>query len=75
MAVRTAADLGATVINISSVACTAGAALRDRALGAAVAYAVDVKDAVIVVAAGNVGPGGNCPQQNPPPESRTAART
>ena len=29
--------------------------LHDRALGAAVAYAVDVKDAVIVVAAGNVG--------------------
>ncbi|HUM00594.1 MAG TPA: type VII secretion-associated serine protease mycosin [Mycobacterium sp.] len=68
MAVRTAADMGATVINISSVACTVGAALRDRALGAAVAYAVDVKDAVIVVAAGNVGPGGNCPQQNPPPD-------
>jgi membrane-anchored mycosin MYCP len=68
MAVRTAADTGATVINISSVACTAGAALRDRALGAAVAYAVDVKDVVIVVAAGNVGPGGNCPQQNPPPD-------
>ena len=68
MAVRTAADLGATVINISSVACTAGAALRDRALGAAVAYAVDAKDAVVVVAAGNVGPGGNCPQQNPAPD-------
>lgn len=68
MAVRTAADLGATVINISAVACTAGAALHDRALGAAVAYAVDVRDAVIVVAAGNVGPGGNCPQQNPPPD-------
>lgn len=68
MAVRTAADLEATVINISSVACTAGAALRDRALDAAVAYAVDVKDSVIVVAAGNVGPGGNCPQQNPTPD-------
>ncbi|MFZ0835692.1 MAG: type VII secretion-associated serine protease mycosin [Mycobacterium sp.] len=67
MAVRTAADLGATVINISAVACTEGVTLHDRALGAAVAYAVDVKDAVIVVAAGNVGPGGNCPQQNPPP--------
>lgn len=65
MAVRTAADLGATVINISSVACTSAAGLRDRALGAAVAYAVDVKDAVIVVSAGNVGPGGQCPQQNP----------
>ena len=69
MAVRTAADLGATVINISSVACTAGAALADRALGAALAYAVDIKDAVVVVAAGNVGPGGQCPQQNPPPEA------
>ena len=67
MAVRTAVDLGATVVNISAVACTEGATLHDRALGAAVAYAVDVKDAVIVVAAGNVGPGGNCPQQNPPP--------
>lgn len=65
MAVRTAADLGATVINISSVACNAG--IRDRALGAAVAYAVDVKDVVVVAAAGNVGPGGKCPQQNPPP--------
>ncbi|HZQ33500.1 MAG TPA: type VII secretion-associated serine protease mycosin [Mycobacterium sp.] len=67
MAVRRAADLGATVINISTVACNAGAGLRDRALGAAVAYAVDVKDAVVIVAAGNVGPGGRCPQQNPPP--------
>ncbi len=66
MAVRTAADLGATVINISSVACTAGAGLADRALGAAVAYAVDVKDSVVVSAAGNVGPGGGCPEQNPP---------
>lgn len=66
MAVRTAADMGATVINISSVACTAGAALADRALGAAVSYAVDVRDAVVVSAAGNVGPGGGCPQQNPP---------
>ncbi|MGE5697525.1 MAG: type VII secretion-associated serine protease mycosin [Candidatus Sericytochromatia bacterium] len=68
MAVRTAADLGATVINISAVACTVGTTLHDRALGAAVAYAVDVKDAVIVVAAGNVGRGGNCPQQNPAPD-------
>jgi membrane-anchored mycosin MYCP len=69
MAVRTAADLGATVINISSVACSASADLGDRALGAAVAYAVDVKDAVIVVAAGNVGPTGNCPRQNPAPDA------
>lgn len=67
MAVRTAADLGATVINISSVACAAGA-LDDRALGAALAYAVDVKDAVVVVAAGNVGGASQCPKQPEDPE-------
>ena len=67
MAVRTAADLGATVINISSVACDIGSAIHDRALGAALAYAVDVKDAVVVAAAGNVGYDHQCPQQNPPP--------
>lgn len=62
-AVRTAADLGASVINISSVACISiGSALDDRALGAALAYAVDTKNAVVVVAAGNSGPG-QCPAQ------------
>jgi membrane-anchored mycosin MYCP len=67
-AVRTAADLGATVINISSVACVAAAdPLDDRALGAALAYAVDVKNVVVVTAAGNVGGVGHCPEQNPPP--------
>ncbi len=66
-AVRTAADLGATVINISSVACVpAGAELDDRALGAALAYAVDVKNVVVVTAAGNVGGLGQCPGNNPP---------
>jgi membrane-anchored mycosin MYCP len=65
-AVRLAADLGATVINISSVACLAAAdALDDRALGAALSYAVDVKNAVVVAAAGNVGGHGSCPRQNP----------
>lgn len=65
-AVRTAADLGATVINISSVACVAADdALDDRALGASLAYAVDVKNVVVVAAAGNVGGPGHCPQQNP----------
>ncbi|MGY4712472.1 type VII secretion-associated serine protease mycosin [Mycolicibacterium sp. CBM1] len=63
MAVRTAADMGASVINISSVACTEST-LDDRALGAALAYAVDVKDAVVVTAAGNVGGAGQCPRQN-----------
>ncbi|QEN17375.1 type VII secretion-associated serine protease mycosin [Mycolicibacterium sp. ELW1] len=63
MAVRTAADMGSSVINISSVAC-AEANLDDRALGAALSYAVDVKDSVVVVAAGNVGGDGQCPGQN-----------
>ena len=62
-AVRTAADLGASVINISSVACIrTGSALDDRALGAALSYAVDVKNAVVVAAAGNTG-AGQCPAQ------------
>lgn len=66
-AVRTAADLGASVINVSSIACVeSSAALDDRALGAALAYAVDVKNVVVVAAAGNVGGVGQCPGQNPP---------
>jgi membrane-anchored mycosin MYCP len=66
MAVRTAADMGASVINISSIACVAATAkLDDRALGAALAYAVDVKNVVVVAAAGNVGGLGQCPDQNP----------
>ena len=69
-AVRTAADLGATVINISSVACLpADTDLDDRALGAALAYAVDVKNVVVVTAAGNVGGPGQCPG----PQSATVA--
>jgi membrane-anchored mycosin MYCP len=64
MAVRTAADLGATVINVSSVACVAARdGIDDRALGAALAYAVDVKNVVVVAAAGNVG--NQCPEHNP----------
>ena len=61
-AVRTAADLGATVINISSVACARDSALDDRPLGAALAYAVDTKNVVVVAAAGNAGTG-QCPAQ------------
>jgi membrane-anchored mycosin MYCP len=64
MAVRTAADMGATVINVSSVACLpVESGLDDRALGAALSYAVDIKNAVVVTAAGNVG--GQCDEQNP----------
>ena len=59
--------MGASVINVSSIACVAAAAaLDDRALGAALAYAVDVKNVVVVAAAGNVGGLGQCPDQNPP---------
>lgn len=68
-AVRAAADQGATVINISSVACLGVAdALDDRALGAALAYAVDTRNVVVVAAAGNVGGQGTCPNQNPLPD-------
>ncbi|MFV0496048.1 type VII secretion-associated serine protease mycosin [Mycobacterium sp.] len=73
-AVRTAADLGASVINISSVACVAvGEELDDRALGAALAYAVDVKNAVVVAAAGNTGGGARCPSQPPGVTPETVA--
>lgn len=74
-AVRSAADQGATVINISSVACLGVSdALDDRALGAALAYAVDVRNTVIVAAAGNVGGQGTCPKQNPFPDPPVSSR-
>ncbi|WP_395308110.1 type VII secretion-associated serine protease mycosin [Mycobacterium sp. AMU20-3851] len=74
-AVRAAADQGATVINISSVACLGVAdALDDRALGAALAYAVDIRNAVVVAAAGNVGGRGTCPEQNPLPDPAAPSR-
>ncbi len=61
-AIRMAADQGATVINISEVACARGiGALRSGVLEDAVAYAAS-RDAVLVAAAGNTG--GAC-AQNP----------
>jgi membrane-anchored mycosin MYCP len=70
-AARSAADMGATVINVSSVACLPiDGGLDDRPLGAALAYAVDVKNVVVVAAAGNVGAPGQCPQQNPTDPAR-----
>ena len=45
--------------------CPVASALDDRALGAALAYAVDVKNAVVVAAAGNTGGAGQCPPQRP----------
>ncbi|GAY17429.1 type VII secretion-associated serine protease [Mycobacterium sp. shizuoka-1] len=56
-AVVRAADLGATVITISTAACLAPDRLgNQQALGAALRYAAIDKDIVIVAAAGNSGP-------------------
>jgi membrane-anchored mycosin MYCP len=53
-----AADLGARVINISSVTCLpANSTIDQSALGAALRYAAVDKDVVIVAAAGNTGGG------------------
>ena len=53
-AIRTAADLGAKVINVSLASCTnAAAPVNQDPLGAAVRYAAVDKNAVIVAAAGN----------------------
>ena len=56
------------MINVSSVACVPVAdALDDRALGAALAYAVDIKNVVVVAAAGNVGGPANARTRTPIP--------
>lgn len=53
-AIRTAADLGAKVINVSLASCTnAAAPVNQDPLGAAVRYAAVDKDVVVVAAAGN----------------------
>lgn len=57
-AVVRAADLGARIINISSVACVpANTSIDQSALGAALRYAAVEKDVVIIAAAGNTGGG------------------
>lgn len=63
-AVVRAVDSGATVINISEVACAAaGTDPADAALGAAVKYAYD-RNVVVVTAAGNTQQGSGCAGQN-----------
>lgn len=63
-AVVRAVDMGATVINISEVACTqAGLDTADGTLGAAVKYAFD-RNVVVVAAAGNLQSDGACRSQN-----------
>lgn len=65
-AVVHAANLGAGVINISEAACfKVRKPVDESTLGAALNYAVNVKNAVVVVAAGNTG--GDC-SQNPAPD-------
>ncbi|EKF25862.1 type VII secretion-associated serine protease mycosin [Mycolicibacterium hassiacum DSM 44199] len=65
-AVVHAANLGAQVINISEAACyKVTRPINETGLGAAINYAVNVKGAVVVVAAGNTGE--DC-TQNPPPD-------
>src|SRR5262249_52458393 len=55
-AVVHAANIGAQVINISEAACyKVTRPINESGLGAAINYAVNVKGAVIVVAAGNTG--------------------
>lgn len=63
-AVRRAADAGARVINISLVACPTSEPTSTEmgALGAAVQYAAEAKDAVIVASAGNTD---TCKASNP----------
>lgn len=54
-AIRYAADQGAKVINISQETSGPNGTAPDPRLEAAIRYAVDVKDAVVVAAAGNRG--------------------
>ena len=66
-----AANLGAQVINISEAACyKVTRPINESGLGAAINYAVNVKGAVIIVAAGNTGQ--DC-SQNPPPDPAVPA--
>jgi membrane-anchored mycosin MYCP len=66
-----AANLGAQVINISEAACyKITRPIDESGLGAAIEYAVNVKGAVIIVAAGNTGQ--DC-SQNPPPDASVPA--
>lgn len=66
-----AANLGAQVINISEAACyKVTRPIDETSLGAAINYAVNVKNSVVIVAAGNTGQDCN---QNPPPDPATPA--
>ncbi|OBI95848.1 type VII secretion-associated serine protease mycosin [Mycobacterium asiaticum] len=67
-AITRAVSLGATVINLSEVACSpVGAGLDDVALGRAVRYAFE-NNVVVVAAAGNFNSQGLCKTQNAMPD-------
>lgn len=64
LAITRAVDLGATVINLSEVACApVSAGMDDAALGRAVRYAFD-HNVVVVAAAGNFNSQSMCSTQN-----------
>ncbi|MGW4206895.1 type VII secretion-associated serine protease mycosin [Lentzea sp. NPDC004789] len=65
-AIVRAASKGAKVINISLTNCSAPKLFSDddRKLQAAIRWAVDVQDVVIVTAAGNLSTEAGCPKQN-----------
>lgn len=64
LAITRAVDLGATVINLSVLACApAGIGIDDAELGRALRYAFD-RNVVVVAAAGNVDKQGPCGAQN-----------
>ena len=68
-----AANVGAQVINISEAACyKITRPIDESGVGAAINYAVNVKGAVVIAAAGNTGQ--NC-NQNPPPDPADARRS
>ncbi|KHO18123.1 type VII secretion-associated serine protease mycosin [Mycolicibacterium setense] len=64
LAIARAVDLGATVINLSEVACApVSAGMDDRELGRAVRYAYE-RNVVVVAAAGNFNAQSMCKAQN-----------
>ena len=74
-AVTRAVNLGATVINLSEVACTpVGGGLDDAALGRAVRYAFE-RNVVVVAAAGNFSNQGLCKTQNAMPDPNMPLRS
>jgi membrane-anchored mycosin MYCP len=64
LAIVRAVDLGATVINLSEVACApAGSGMDDTTVGQAVRYAFE-RNVVVVAAAGDINSEGLCNAQN-----------